>query len=80
VEHRLYANMKKCEFFRESIGFSYVVSRNGISMEPEKVQAVKDWPAVAVWSKIASFLGLAGYYRTFVHRFSHMPHRCRTIA
>jgi hypothetical protein len=38
-------------------------------MDPSKVQAIHDWPvpqsAWAVWG----FLGLAGYYRKFIHNY-----------
>ena len=39
-------------------------------MDPSKVQAVKDWPVPKSTTKIKSFLGLARYYRRFMHDFS----------
>jgi hypothetical protein len=72
-EHRLYANMKKCEFFQSKISFlGHIVSADGISMDPEKIQAIRDWPTLQNVGDVRSFLGLAGYYRKFVHRFSHI--------
>ena len=72
-EHRLYANMKKCEFFQPKISFlGHVVSRDGIGMDPDKVQAIQQWPPLRTVGDVRSFLGLAGYYRKFVYRFSHI--------
>ena len=44
-EHKLYANLKKCAFCMESIVFlGFVVSSHGISVDEDKVKAIKDWP------------------------------------
>ncbi|XP_038973772.1 uncharacterized protein LOC103697756 isoform X1 [Phoenix dactylifera] len=44
-EHQLYANLKKCTFCMESVVFlGFVVSSQGISMDEEKVKAIRDWP------------------------------------
>jgi len=47
-----------------------VVSGNGIAMQPDKVQAVSDWPTPRNLHEVRSFLGLCSYYRRFVPRFS----------
>ena len=38
-------------------------------MDPEKVQAVADWPQPRSVRTVRGFLGLAGYYRKFVKEF-----------
>jgi hypothetical protein len=38
-------------------------------MDPTKVEAVRDWPQPQSARAIRGFLGLAGYYRKFVHGF-----------
>ncbi|CAN4101409.1 unnamed protein product [Withania somnifera] len=44
-EHKLYAKFSKCEFWLESRCISgHVVSKNGVSVDPANIQAVRDWP------------------------------------
>jgi len=50
----------------------HVVSREGISVDPSKVQTVKDWPTLKSAMEIRSFLGLPGYYQRFVQDFSRI--------
>jgi len=47
----------------------HVVSKEGISVDPSKVQAVKDWLTLKSVTKIRSFLGLVGYCWRFVQDF-----------
>jgi hypothetical protein len=72
-EHKLYANMEKCEFGRKSIQFlGHIVSEDGISMEKSKLDDIEKWPTPKSVEDIRSFLGLTGYYRKFIHNFSQI--------
>ena len=42
-EHKLYAKFSKCEFWLRKVPFlGHVLSENGISVDPSKVQEVMD--------------------------------------
>ena len=45
-----------------------MVSQEGIKVDLTKVETILKWESKNV-SKICSFLGLAGYYRSFVENF-----------
>ncbi|XP_058111907.1 uncharacterized protein LOC131255231 [Magnolia sinica] len=69
--HQLYAKLEKCEFWQEEVKFlGHTVSKNGVSVDPAKVEAVLQWKQLKNASEIRSFLGLAGYYRRFVKGIS----------
>ena len=58
-------------FFQSCVVFlGHVLSKNGISPNPEKVSKVKDWPVPKSAKEVHSFLGLASYYRRFIPQFA----------
>lgn len=51
----------------------HVISSGGITVDLAKVDAVLQWEARKSVTEIRSFLGLTGYYRRFIERFSKLP-------
>ena len=50
----------------------HVVSASGVSMDPEKVEAIMSWERPNSVFEIRSFLGLAGYHQRFIEDFSRL--------
>ncbi|XP_073030654.1 uncharacterized protein [Primulina eburnea] len=70
-EKELYVKFKKFEFWLKSVAFlGHIIYELGVSVDPKKVEAIKDWPQPKTVTEVRSFLGLAGYYRKFVEGFS----------
>jgi len=71
------ANLKlkpsKCHLLRAKIKFlGHVVSAEGVSTDPSKIEAVKDWPEPEDVHEVRSFLGVTSYYRRFVPTFAEI--------
>nr|GEW41331.1 putative reverse transcriptase domain-containing protein [Tanacetum cinerariifolium] len=63
-KEKLYVKFSKCEFWLKEVQFlGHVVNREGIHVDPSKVESVKNWKTPESPLEIRSFLGLTGYYR-----------------
>jgi len=70
-KHTLFANIDKCTFCVDSVLFlGFVVSKNVVHVNPEKIKAIQEWPTPKSVRDISSFHGLASFYRRFVPNFS----------
>lgn len=69
----LYLKANKCEFAQTSLLFlGFQVSHQGVSTNPEKIKAIKEFPCPRTLKESRSFIGLVGYYRRFVKGFSEI--------
>ena len=64
-------NASKCHFLQERATIlGHVVSRDGVSTDPEKIKAIMEFAVPRDVSTLRAFLGCAGYYRHFVPNFA----------
>jgi hypothetical protein len=74
-EHQLYAKLSKCAFYHNQIHYlGHIISKDGIAVDPEKIEAIREWSMPRNVTKVRPFMGLAGYYRIFIEGFSKIAH------
>uniref|UniRef100_A0A3B1J8V2 Gypsy retrotransposon integrase-like protein 1 n=1 Tax=Astyanax mexicanus TaxID=7994 RepID=A0A3B1J8V2_ASTMX len=71
LQHQLYVKAKKCLFHQSSVAFlGYILSKEGIEMDPTKIAAVLSWPTPRTIKDLQRFLGFANFYRRLIRGFS----------
>ena len=54
---------KKCKLFQTEVTYlGHLVSEKGIKCDPEKVEAILNWPRPTNKHEVHAILGIAGYY------------------
>ena len=70
-EFNLKIKPKKSFFFQTNVLFlGHILSKEGISPNPEKISKVRDWPIPKMAKELHSFSGLASYYWRFIPQFT----------
>ena len=74
-EIQLYVKLSKCSFYQDKIHYlGHIVSKEGILVDPEKIEAIMNRETPKNVSEVRSFMGLEGYYRVFREGFSKIAH------
>ena len=60
---QLFEKLSKCYFWLKEVSFlGYIVSAEGIRVDPMKIEAIVNWKPPRNATEARSFLGLDGYY------------------
>jgi hypothetical protein len=70
-QHRLFAKLSKCAFNKPEVAYlGHIVGRNGLRMDPKKVEVVRTWRTPRTATELRSFLGLCNYFSRFIQGYS----------
>ena len=61
-KEKLFVNLKKCAFLVPTVNFLvFIIFRDGVAVDPDKVKVIKDWPTSSSIHEARSFHGLATF-------------------
>lgn len=71
-EAELPLEIKKCKFDQKEVKYlGYVIKAGvGVSVDPDKIEAIKSWEPPTSIKGVQGFTGFANYYREFIPGFS----------
>ena len=70
-EHRLKLKMKKCSFLQpETQYLGFIITKDGIKPDPEKVAAIKQMQSPRNLKESRSIIGFLSFYRRFLPNYS----------
>ena len=72
-KYRLKVNLRKCHFFKELLQvLGHCVSAQGVSVNPDKIRAIRELPVPTTLAELLHLLGMANYYRRFIKNFAEI--------
>jgi hypothetical protein len=68
--HQLFLKQSKCAFGASEVEYlGHLVGKDGIRVDPKKIEAMQDWSHPKTLKSLWGFLGLTGYYRKFIKNY-----------
>ena len=80
-EAKLKLKESKCNFLKKHVQYlGHLISGEGIEPVPEKLESIKHMPTPQTPKEVKQFLGLIGYYRKFIPKFSDVARPLTNLA
>jgi len=71
--YSIFLKGEKCQFGQTQIKYlGHLIGVEGVSVDPQKVVAMMDWPKPKTPRSIRGYLGLTGYYRKFIREYGRI--------
>lgn len=79
-DNTLVMNREKCIFAKRQVEYlGHVISKLGVALDADKIEAVQKWPRQTTTKQLRGFLGLSGYYRRFIMNYGQLAQPLTTL-
>jgi hypothetical protein len=69
-QHQIFLKQSKYDFGASKVEYlGHIVGKDGVRVDPNKIEAMKDWPHPRNLKSLRGFLSLTGYYHKFVNNY-----------
>jgi hypothetical protein len=69
-DHKLFLKHSKCSFAQHKLEYlGHTISADGVATDPQKTNAMLQWPQPTNTTEVRAFLSLTGYYRKFIRNY-----------
>jgi hypothetical protein len=69
-QHQLFLKQSKCAFGASEVKYlGHLVGKDGVRVDPKKIEDIQDYPDPKTLKSLHGFLGLTGYYHKFVKNY-----------
>jgi len=73
--NQFFLKSTKCIFAQSSISYlGHIITAHGVGPDPEKIEAMTNWPPPKTIKQLRGFLGLTGFYRKFIKHYASIAH------
>ena len=70
-KHKLYVGLSNYDFYEDGIHYlGHIISDKGISVDPEKIEAMMSWPAPRKLKELRYFVEISGCCKRFTEGYS----------
>jgi hypothetical protein len=71
--NQLYVKVSKCSFGKQEVEYlGHIVSREGVKVDPQNIQAITNWLIPKNIKSLRGFLGLTRYFHKFVKNYARI--------
>jgi hypothetical protein len=72
-KHQFFLKQYKCAFGSSEVEYlGHIFGKDGVYVDPNKIESMKDWTRPKNLKILCVFLGLTGYYRKFVWNYGNI--------
>jgi hypothetical protein len=72
-QHQLFLKQSKYAFGASEVEYlGHIFGKDGVKVDPNKIEAMQDWPHPKTLNILCDFLGLTGYHHKFVKNYGNI--------
>nr|CAI5824872.1 unnamed protein product [Callosobruchus analis] len=72
AEEGMTLKLRKCQFLADQLFLGHIINSEGVMVDPERIDAIQNFPAPRNLRELRSFLGMVNYDSRFCNHYSNL--------